>query len=58
MAQGALAPETMSSTKLSTVSAQGEGMEKAMSNSDGHVMRTWRQLSENVTVPSLGPQSS
>ena len=58
MAQGDLAPEMMSSTKLSTVSAQGEGTEKAMRNNDGQAVRAWRQFNENLTLTLLGPQSS
>lgn len=58
MAQGDFAPEMMSSTKLSTVSAQGEGMEKAVRNSAGQTMRRWHQFNENLTSVPLHPQSS
>lgn len=62
MAQGDFAPEMMSSTKLSTVSAPGwggggEGMEKAMRNSAGQARR-WHQFNENLTLELPGPQSS
>lgn len=58
MAQGDLAPERMSSTKLSTVSAQRGRNGKGMRNCDGQDTRRWDPLSENETRKPLGPPSS
>lgn len=58
MAQGDFAPEMMSSTKLSTVSAQRGRDGKGMRRRGGQAVGGQDRVSENVTLRSLGPQSS